>query len=230
MNQQDETQKADQNIYVAYADDHTAVRKGIIAFLHSLGGIDVFIEADNGNELIGKIYKSPIIPDVCILDIKMPEMDGFETLNLLRSKWPKIKVLILTTFVDELYIIRMVQLGANGYLAKSCDPEEIKKALIAIHEEGFYFSRLFSPRINSEPEAKLPRITEREFRLLKYICEDLTYGQIASLMNTTQRSVEGYRDSLFRKLNVNNRVSLALFAIKAGIVPIEGGQNPMPKK
>jgi two-component system invasion response regulator UvrY len=211
-------------VRVAYAEDHIAVRKGIISYIHDLGGVEVIIEADNGRELIEKIAGTSQMPDVCILDINMPAMNGFETIDVLRSKWPDMKTLILSTFVEELYVVRMIRAGVNGYLSKACDPLEIKEALISIHEKGNYYSDLFVEKIAvaiQDHKFKIPNFTERELCFLKHCCSDLTYTAIAQLMKSTPKSVEGYRDSLFKKLNVTSRVSLALFAVKAGIVPTE---------
>ncbi len=217
-------------ILVAYADDHTAVRKGIIAFITALGGIKVVIEANNGAELIKAMEQAETVPEICIIDIKMPVMNGFETISVLKQKWKNVKVLVLSTFIEELYVLKMIRLGANGYLSKSCDPEEIKAALVSIRNNGMYFSDFFSQKIAvalDNRHIKLPKLTEKELQLLKYCCSDHTYVQIAEMMNTTQKSVEGYRDSLFRKLKVNSRVSLAMFAIKSGIVTVDQGVTPI---
>jgi len=211
-------------IHIAFADDHKAVRKGIISFLNGLGGIVVDIEANNGKELIKQLEKAKRLPDVCILDINMPQMDGFETLTEIMKRWQSMKVLILTVHDAELYVIRMIRNGANGYLLKSCDPEEIKKALFTIHTKGVYFSDVISSQFFhavQNKEIKLPNFTAKEVEVLKYCCTDLSYAQIAEKMRTTSRSVEGYRDSLFKKLKVNSRVSLALYAVQFGYVPLE---------
>ncbi len=211
-------------IHIAYADDHTAVRKGIISFLSGLGGIVVDIEANNGKELIKQLEKVKRLPDVCLLDINMPQMDGFETLVEIKKRWQSMKVLILTVHDAELYVIRMIRNGANGYLLKSCDPEEIKKALFTIDTKGVYFSDVISSRFFhaiQNKEIKLPNFTAKEIEVLKYCCTDMSYAQIGEKMGTTSRSVEGYRDSLFKKLKVNSRVSLALYAVRFGYVPLE---------
>lgn len=212
-------------VHIAYADDHKAVRKGIISFLNGLGGIIVDIEANNGKELIRQMEKANQLPDVCIIDINMPQMDGFETLVEIKKRWRSMKVLILTVHDTELYIIiRMIRSGANGYLLKSCDPEEIKKALFTIHTKGVYFSDVISSQFFhavQNREIKLPNFTAKEIEVLKYCCTDLSYVKIAEKMRTTSRSVEGYRDSLFKKLKVNSRVSLALYAVQFGYVPLE---------
>ena len=211
-------------IRVAYADDHKVVRKGIISFINKLGGILVDIEADNGRDLIKQIEQAREIPDICMLDINMPEMNGFDTIVELKKKWPDIKVLVLTVFDVEIYIIRMIMYGANGYLLKSCDPDEIKNAIFSIHNSGMYYSdivtrQFFNSVINKE--IKIPNLTGREIQVLNNCCSDLSYAQIAEKIGTTTRSVEGYRDSLFKKLNTNSRVSLSMFAVQFGLVPVE---------
>lgn len=213
-------------VTVAYADDHTAVRKGIISYLHELGGIEVIIEAKNGKELIERLEKSKRLPDVTMVDINMPEMNGFTAIGLIKQKWKDMKTLVLSTYVEDLYVVRMIRSGVNGYLSKACDPEEIKEALITIHKKGTYYSDLFVQKLTvaaQEHRLKIPNITEKELLFLKYCCSDLTYVNIAQLMKTTLKSVEGYRDSLFKKIQVNSRVSLALFAVQSGIVLIDSG-------
>jgi DNA-binding NarL/FixJ family response regulator len=219
----------DKKILVAFADDHTTVRKTVAAFLTGLGGIEVIIQAANGKELIDAIEASERKPDVVVVDINMPVMNGFETVLRLKERWEHIRILVLTTFMDELYVCKMIRYGANGYLSKDCDPEEIKRALVAICEQGMYYSDFFVEKmaVVVKDKKKEPRITERELQFMKHCISDLTYFQIASLMKTTQKSVEGYRDSLFRKLGINSRVGLAIFAIKSGLVTMETMSLPV---
>src|ERR1019366_8100974 len=127
-------------VHIAFADDHISTRKGIITFLEKLGGVSVDIEADNGNDLIAQLERTKIFPETVLLDITMKEMDGFDTIEVLKTRWPDLKVLVLTGSESELYLIRMIRKGANGYLLKSCHPAEIKQALIAIMETGNYYS------------------------------------------------------------------------------------------
>ena len=211
-------------IHIAYAEDHTLVRKGIISFINNLGGIEVDIDVDNGRDLVNEIAKANRIPDVCLLDINMPGMNGFDTVIELKKRWPHIKILVLTVFDIEIYIVRMIMIGANGYLLKSCNPEEIKEAIVSIFCNGMYFSELVTHNFVQDIKTgviTIPNLTGREMQVLKYSCSELNYAQIAEKLGTTTRSVEGYRDSLFRKLKVHNRVSLALFAVQFGLVQME---------
>lgn len=211
-------------ITVAYADDHVAVRKGIASYLNILGGIRVVMEADNGKELLTKLENAVKKPDVCILDLKMPVLNGFDVVPIIRKKWKDMKILVLSTYVEELYVVKMIRAGVNGYLSKSCDPDEIKDALISIVNEGKYHSKLFIEGMASVMETlseEPTRLTEKEKILLNYCCSSLNYAEISREMKTTLKSVEGYRDQLFRKCRVNNRVSLVLYALKNGMIQLD---------
>ena len=208
-------------IKVAYADDHVLVRKGIIGLINS-EEINVTIEADNGKELIQKLEKAKEIPDVCLLDINMKVMNGFDTIIVLKRKWPEMKVLALTVFDKEIYIIRMIRYGASGYLLKNCDPEDIKRAVTVVYNNGTYYSEIMTRQFFNAVQygqIKLQEFTAKEKQLLEYCPSDLSYEEIAQKMQVSERAVAGYRDSLFKKLNIHSRPSLAMFAIQFGIVP-----------
>ena len=214
----------DQIINIAYAEQHIAVRQGIISLLNSYGGVKTIIEADNGKDLLLQITRSKTKPDICILDINMPVMNGLETLIALKKKWPEIGVLVLTISYPDIVIMNMIMAGANGYMLKSCNPQEIKEAIVWIYNNGVYFSGIVTRSYFNavqHKEIKLPHFTEHELDVLKRCCSNLSYEQMAQDMGTTTRSVNGLRDSLFKKLNINNRVSLAMFAIQTGLVNIE---------
>lgn len=210
-------------ITIAYADDHTLVRKAIINYISGNAHLLVDVEAENGQDLINKLEKSPKLPDLCLIDISMPVMNGFDTLIEVKKRWPEMNTLILSVFDDELYIIRMIMSGANGYLLKNCSPAELKNAIESVYNNGYYY---YSQRVRKyykmvkNNEIKLPKFTPNELEVLKYSCSDLSYSEIANKMGKTSRSIEGYRDSLFRKLNINSRVGLVIHAIKFGIVTI----------
>jgi len=208
---------------IAFADDHLLVRKSIISLLEAEGNIKVLIEADNGKSLIEAIEKSSVKPEVCLMDIQMPVMNGFEAAAIIRSRWPEIKILVLSAFRDELQAIRIIRMGINGYLPKNCAPAEISKALAAIRKYGVYFTDFFAYDLlvaAQKKEAGMPLLSETEIQLLKYSCTELTYAEIAARMKTTTKKVEGYRDRLHKKLGVKTKVGLAMFAIRSGIVPI----------
>lgn len=215
-------------IRIAYAEDHPIVRMGVVSYINSFEGMHVDIEADDGKTLITALEKATDFPDICLLDISMPGMNGFETIVELKQRWPELKVLVFTVFEIDMYIIRMIKYGANGYLLKSCNSEEIKRAIYAIHNTGMYYSDKVTSQFIQDIRAnviKLPKLTDRDMQILKYACSDLRYSEIAEAMGTTTKSVEGARDYLFKKLNVNSRTGLAMYAVQFGIVPIATGMT-----
>lgn len=210
-------------IHVAFADDHIVIRQGIVSLVEALGNIQVDIQADNGAEMLSKLEAADRLPDICIIDINMPVMDGYMLLLELKKRWPDMRTLIFTAFDNEPGIIRMIKAGANGYLLKNCRPDDLKDALFAIHHTGYYYSVSAGSDMfqRAEKPVRQLKLTNGEIELLKRSCSELSYSQIATQMQTTIKSVEGYRDRLFSKLNVNSRAGLILYAIKSGIVPLE---------
>jgi len=217
-------------VHVAYADDHPIVREGIVSLISRHENIVVDIAAENGKELLEKIEKAQQRPQICILDINMPVMDGFETIIELKKRWPEIGILVFTVFKNEWQLIRMVTYGANGYLSKNSNLSELSKAILAINESGVYYpdkeTMLLLKAVRSN-HVTLPKITAMEMEFLKLSCSELTYQEIAARLNTSLPSIDGFRASLFRKLNVNSRVGLAIFAIQFGIAPLEISDGPL---
>ncbi len=210
-------------ILVAYADDHKLYRKGAISFLQESGRMLVDIEAANGEELIAAIRKAKVKPDVCIVDINMPKMDGFDTVVEIKKRWPEIKILVHTVFNIELYIIRMILNGANGYIIKG-DADELVNAVTIVYNEEMYYNSIVTRRFVQDIKSgkvKLPQLNGREMQVLKFCSAGLSYEQMGEKMKATPKSVEGYRRSLFNKLNVHNRSDLVLIAVQLGIIPLE---------
>lgn len=207
-------------IRIAYADDHTIVRKGIISIINSFEKFVVEIEAGNGKALIEKIKKAPQLPDICLLDICMPELNGYDATIEIKKLWPDMKVVVLTAFDNDYSVVKMIASGANGYLLKNANVDELQKALHTVYTDSYYHSELLSHKFHSivtSGQPAIPAISEKEMQLLNYCCTDLTYHQIAKEMRTTSRSVEGYRDSLFRKFGISSRTGLALLSLRLGV-------------
>ncbi len=202
-------------ILVAIADDHTLLRNGLAELIDNFGPFKVVIEAENGRELLDHIAGAAVLPDICILDITMPVLDGFGALTELKQKWPEIKVLALSMYNNESTIIRMLRSGANGYLLKNCDPLEFKNALQIIYDQGFYESESID-----KPTEEPVSITPKEIEFLKWCCSELVYKEIADKMGIKPRSVEDHRDNLFRKLKINTRTGLVVYALRSGLVPL----------
>ena len=209
-------------IQVAIADDHTLLRKALAKLVTSFENYSVLFEADNGKEIKNKITQH-IIPDVILLDVSMPEMDGYETASWLYKNHPQIKVLALSMFSDEKTIIKMLRLGAKGYILKNIDPEELKNALDSVVKKNFYLSEYISGKIISGLHKDVDRqeepvsLTEKEKDFLRLICSEITYKDIAAKMFVSPRTVDEYRNHLFEKLKVKSRVGLVMYAIRNGI-------------
>lgn len=212
-------------IQVAIADDHTLLRKALGKLINSFDDYTVLFEADNGKEIKNKIAQH-IVPDLVLLDVNMPEMDGFETAGWLNKNYPKIKMLALSMFSDEKTIIKMLRLGAKGYILKNIDPDELKNALDSVMKKNFYLSDYISGKIISGLHKDADRVdepsplTQREKDFLRLICTEITYKDIAAKMYVSPRTVDEYRNSLFEKLKVKSRVGLVIYAIRNGLVEV----------
>lgn len=207
-------------------DDHILLRNGLATLLKD-GGHEILLQADNGKDLIKQLSQVKL-PDVILLDISMPEMDGYDTAKWIRSKYPLIKILALSMYDAEASILRMLRNGANGYILKDSDPKELNTAINALVSKGYYHSEIVGRKvtgminaIDQETDLKLSlQLSDREIVFLKYICTDMSYKEIAHKMDVSPRTVENYRDALYEKLQVKTRVGLALFALRNAIVKI----------
>ena len=212
-------------IRIGIADDYKIYREGLKVGLSSDENLDIILEADNGEDLMKELESNS--PDVILMDLKMPIMDGMEATKAVRQKYPGMKVLVVTMYEDDKFIIHLMENGANGYLLKNAEPEEIKKSIYAVHENGYYFNDLvnkallkklvlknnFKPSFNQNID-----LTERELQVLKLICEEKTAAEIGKEIFLSPRSVEGIRQRLIEKIGVRNTAGLVMFAIKNGIV------------
>ena len=209
---------------IVLIDDHLLFRKGIGELINKFDGFAVEWEAGNGREFIRNLEICPV-PDLVLLDIAMPEMDGFETAAWIKQKYPHIKILVLSMFDQEDAVIKMLKLDVNGFILKDADPAELKEALHQISAKGIYYSDLVCGTMANNIKNGVKNLTddvlnERELKFLKLACSELTYKEIADKMNLSFRTIDGYRDALFQKLDVKSRVGLALYAIKNGIVEL----------
>ena len=214
----------EQKIKLAMVDDHVLLRNALASLINSFDNCKVIFEANNGSELIDKLSTFSI-PDVVLLDLNMPVMDGFDTAVWLRDNYPKIHVLMLTMYDSELTLIRLLQAGVKGFMKKDVEPSELKFAINSVVQSGYYYSTQTAGRLanlfrNSKDNLRLQNSTlnDQEIKFLKFACSDLTYKEIAQSMNLTPRSVDALRDQLFLKLDVKSRVGLAMVAIRNGVI------------
>ncbi len=206
------------------ADDHKIFRQGLRYALADDHRLKLVGEAENGLMLLDIVEKQK--PDVVLLDIKMPEMDGIEATKKLHLSYPGIKILMLTSFDDEHFILHLLELGANGYLLKNSEPDEIKKAIHAVYENDYYFNHLVSntmlktlTRKNADLKFKNAiNLNDRETEVLKLICQELTTVEIGAKIFLSPRTIEGIRTSLIEKIGVRNTAGLVVYALKNGII------------
>jgi DNA-binding NarL/FixJ family response regulator len=214
-------------------DDHKLFRKGLISLIEMVcGNCVILFEADNGLDLQQKLNRQNE-PDILLMDINMPLMDGFATVEWLNENFPLVKILVVSMVEKEASIVRMLKLGVKGYLSKDVEPAVLGEALNAIMNKGFYYTDFITGKLvhalnhNSDNDKDKKKsdtmrlMNEREKEFLLLACSELTYNEIAAKMFVSPKTVDGYRNALFEKFNVKSRVGLVLFAIKNGLVEIE---------
>ncbi|OLY90789.1 two component transcriptional regulator, LuxR family [Cnuella takakiae] len=215
---------------IALVDDHVLLRQGLASFIRSFPQYEIVLEADNGADFIGKAPANP--PDIVLLDVNMPRMNGYETATWIREHLPQTRVLVLSMVEHDAAIIRMLRLGARGYLLKDSNPNILLHALDAVRDHGFFINELVSNRMihylneagnsngHSHQATMAINLSERELRFLQLACTEKTYKEIADEMYVSPRTIDSYRDGLFEKLQIKSRVGLVLYAIKNGIVSV----------
>ncbi len=210
------------NITLGIADDHQLFLKSLSLLISSLVDFTIVIEAMNGKDLIEKINAKKIEPDIILLDVNMPVMDGKQTAEVLSKTHPAVKLVALSMKDDDATIISMIKAGCCSYLLKDIHPEELNKALHEIYKKGYYNSDAaninYRRLLQHQEKQNEMQLTEKEKHFLQLACSDATYKQIASSMNVSERTVDGYRENLFKKLNVQSRTGMALEAIRRNLV------------
>ncbi|GAA0892594.1 UvrY/SirA/GacA family response regulator transcription factor [Fulvivirga kasyanovii] len=212
-----------QTIKLALVDDHKLFRGGLRSLIESISDrYVVAFEADNGLDLQQKL-DSQNPPDIILIDVNMPEMNGFETVEWLSQHFPNIRILVLSMIEKEETVVKMLKLGVKGYLCKDAEPSEFKEALSSVYSKGYYYTDFVTGKLihslkNDGVQSDFYDINEREREFLKLACSEMTYNQIADQMCLSPKTIDGYRMSLFEKFNIKSRVGLVLWAIKNGLI------------
>ena len=213
------------NYSVILADDHVLLRDALATLINSFDELKVIAAASDGDELIKTIINGQV-PDLVLLDLNMPKIDGFETAEWLQKNYPEVRTLVLTMYDSEIALIRLLQVGVKGFLKKDLHPNELRAALISVAENGYYYSHnttgklasFFQKNHSNQSSIEKALLTDLEIDFLKLASTELTYKEIADKMKITPRVIDSYRDTLFEKLDVKSRVGLAIYEVKNGIV------------
>jgi DNA-binding NarL/FixJ family response regulator len=212
-------------IKVAIADDHKIFRKGVILSLRPFTNIKFVQEASNGEELLEQLPISE--PDVVLMDLRMPLKDGIETTKVLSKQYPNIHVIVLSMYEDERFVYHMMENGAHGYLLKNAEPQEIRKAIMDVHEKGYYLNNFVNRILLKRSHARqktVPSIvneitlTDKEKEVLQLICMEFTAQEIAQKMEISPRTVEAIKDRLMERFGSKNTAGLVFFAVKNNLV------------
>ncbi|WP_343641133.1 response regulator transcription factor [Chryseobacterium sp.] len=206
---------------IVIVDDHILIAKALEGIIGNFSEFEVIYVSENGKDLIQKFEEGNTIPDIILLDISMPIMDGFETAVWLTKNHPDVKIMALSMQGDDNSVIKMIKSGAKGYLLKNTHPRDLETALTRLNSDGFFYpdwaSKIIFSNLNKETESEMAiKISDREKEFLKYTVTELSYKEIADRMCCSPRTVESYRDQLCEKLDLKTRVGLAVFAIKNG--------------
>lgn len=215
-------------INIAIVDDHELFRHGIANIISNFDEYSILFEAGNGKELMLQLNKG-ILPSIIMLDINMPEMDGFETALWLKKNHPDIKILALSMYDTENAIIRMLTNGAKGYIFKNSSRQDVRAALDSVAKQGYYFSEIVTSKLVhalnnfgeiGKQDNGILGLNDREIEFMKLACSELSYPEIAQKMFVSPRTVDNYRDTIYERFDIKSRVGLVMFAIKNGIVHV----------
>lgn len=208
---------------IIIVDDHTLVSNAIADLIDGMEGFAVTHQLQNGEELINLLTNASLVPDIVLLDINMPRMDGFATMEALKEKHPTLLVLALSMNDDEPSIIRMMRAGACGYITKQVSEDLLLHALQQVKQKGYFYTDMVMDLVVNDfqrKKAETITFTEREKEFLQYACSELTYKEIANQMHLSPKTIDGYREDLFLKFDVKSRVGLVLFALKHKLVSL----------
>lgn len=209
---------------IGLVDDHQLFLKSLSLMVDSFGPYEVVLEALNGKDLQEKIKSRKTLPDILLIDVNMPLMNGVETAQWLSDNYPEIKLVALSMNADDHAIISMIKAGCSGYLLKDTHPTDLEKALDEINKKGYYNADIgninFRRLLSKSEEKDNMALSAKEQQFLTFACSELTYKQIAAQMHLSERTIDGYREALFKKFNVQSRVGLALEALRKELVSL----------
>lgn len=215
---------------IALADDETLFRRGVTLILEEMGDAEVVFEVDNGQALLEHLARVPVVPDVVLLDLNMPVLNGVETAKVLQEQYPDLKVIVLSTYFSKVFVLSMLELGAAAYLPKNATPELMQTTVKEVVEKGFFYNdevlaiirqNMVKPTRQKLSKPFQPSLTAREKEVLQLICEERTTPEIAEQLFISTRTVEGHRNNLLSKLQCRNTAGLVVVALQEGLVDVK---------
>ncbi|UUC45291.1 response regulator transcription factor [Flavobacterium cerinum] len=206
-------------IKIVIVDDHLLFSQSLSFLINSFKEFMVSGNYNNGKDFLTGLIAMDELPDLVLLDVNMPVMDGVETMKRLKDNYPGLRVLALSVNDDEDTIIKMISSGASGYLLKDTHPNVFREALLKVHETGYFYTEMVSGVLINKLEAgNKTSLKERELEFIRLACTEMTYREIADEMCLSPKTVDGYRENLFQKLEIKTRIGLVLYAMKNKIV------------
>lgn len=222
-------------IRIALTDDEALIRRGIARLLEDLPGIEIVMEAENGQQLLDQLAAADSLPHIVLLDLNMPVLNGVDTARRLQDQYADIKIIVLSTYFSKAFVLNMVEIGAASYLPKNADPAEMEEAIRVVAERGFYYSpavmEIIVAGVKQKGKTPLPHpfnqltVTERESEVLQLICEEYTTAEIAEKLFISPRTVDGHRLNLLEKFDCRNTAGLVVFALQNGLVELPPRPN-----
>jgi DNA-binding NarL/FixJ family response regulator len=223
-------------IRIAIVEDQRLFRDGLHAMLKEDDDLDVISVADNGKEFLEMLEQAQQMPHVALVDMNMPEMNGFELAGIMQKQYPDIRIIVLTVYNQERFISKMIEAGVAGYLVKNCDIQEVVLAVKTAHKTGFYFNDATLSAMRNSLKAKTGQVrsmsniaielTEREAEVLKLICQEYTNAEIGEILHVSPRTVDGHRNNLLAKTGCRNTAGLVLFAVNNSFYdPLQAGHS-----
>lgn len=216
------------DITLAIADDEVLFRKGMKLILNGFEGIHVGLEAENGLDLLAQLRTAEELPDILLLDLKMPEMNGIEVAKIIREEFPDVKIIVLSTHFSRAFVINMIELSAVAYLPKNSEPNTVVETIHAVSEKGFHYSdevmTIIRENLLLKKKPKVAfslQLTSREMEVLQLICEQYNAPEIAEKLFISPRTVDGHRNNLLLKMDCKNVAGLVVKALQQGLVDIQ---------
>jgi DNA-binding NarL/FixJ family response regulator len=219
------------SIPIAIADDEALFRRGIRLIIEDYEDLKVIMEAENGQVLLEKIRTSNELPDVLLLDLKMPVLGGIEAAEIIRQEFPSIHIVVISSHISKAFILNMIEIGAAAYLGKNASPDEVADTIRTVREKGFCYNELVMEVIREnmfgkstiKPQRSFEvELTGREKEVLQLICEEYTTQEIADKLFLSNRTVEGHRNNMLTKLGCRNTAGLVVYAIQNGLIKVKG--------